>query len=229
MNLCYRDIHYDSELGKFTSKDPYRGRLKSPLSHINSYNYVSNNPRNFIDPSGAFSVSLTLSNIFEGGASAIFAGFVGAYYNYSDARDSGASGFQTVFSTVLGATIGSLTSAYSATVVATASATIPVVGPYVGAALTIPVAAAGAFFNNSINQLVYHGSIDLDRSFNSAKTAAIVQGISLAFGGWLGPVYAIGSSAVAATCVDNGILSNDELESKKENTEGFSCETVFSY
>ncbi|CAN1212165.1 hypothetical protein TUMEXPCC7403_18305 [Tumidithrix helvetica PCC 7403] len=50
-----RARYYDSELGRFISKDAFGGRLSSPISQ-NPYAYANNNPINFTDPSGYFSI-----------------------------------------------------------------------------------------------------------------------------------------------------------------------------
>jgi len=47
----YRTRYYESEVGRFTTKDHFSGFLESPLS-LNKYEYVNGNPINFVDPHG---------------------------------------------------------------------------------------------------------------------------------------------------------------------------------
>jgi len=48
----YRARYYDPAVGRFLQKDPKPGKLSTPLSVINSFNYAANNPVNVLDPSG---------------------------------------------------------------------------------------------------------------------------------------------------------------------------------
>ncbi len=50
----YRARYYDAEIGRFLSTDPAEGNLKNPISVVNKYVYVENNPHNLVDPSGKF-------------------------------------------------------------------------------------------------------------------------------------------------------------------------------
>jgi RHS repeat-associated protein len=50
--FIYRRSNYEPALGRFLTEDPYGGDINNPMSLINKYSYVSNNPQNFIDPSG---------------------------------------------------------------------------------------------------------------------------------------------------------------------------------
>jgi RHS repeat-associated protein len=52
---------YDNKIGKFISVDPHSFNYKS----LTSYNYVGNNPLNFIDPTGMDSIWQTGPNDFE--------------------------------------------------------------------------------------------------------------------------------------------------------------------
>lgn len=50
--LLYLNVrHYDPEIGRFVSKDPYKGEQANPLS-LNPYIYSYNDPVNLYDPSG---------------------------------------------------------------------------------------------------------------------------------------------------------------------------------
>jgi RHS repeat-associated protein len=48
----YRARYYDANTGRFLQVDPDAGTMISPITHINKYSYVGNNPINMIDPSG---------------------------------------------------------------------------------------------------------------------------------------------------------------------------------
>jgi len=50
--LYYRARYYLPEIGRFLQKDPKPGALDLPLSFVNAYSYVANNPANVLDPSG---------------------------------------------------------------------------------------------------------------------------------------------------------------------------------
>ncbi len=47
----YGARYYDSELGRFISRDTWEGELENPQS-LNRYSYVLNNPLKYVDPSG---------------------------------------------------------------------------------------------------------------------------------------------------------------------------------
>jgi RHS repeat-associated protein len=48
----YRARSYDPNIGRFLQIDPDAGRLSTPISHINKYSYVGNNPVISVDPTG---------------------------------------------------------------------------------------------------------------------------------------------------------------------------------
>jgi RHS repeat-associated protein len=50
----YRARYYDANIGRFLQVDPDAGTVSSPLSIVNSYVYVHNNPLNYRDPQGKF-------------------------------------------------------------------------------------------------------------------------------------------------------------------------------
>ena len=51
-----RARYYNPQTGNFITEDTYAGQISNPLT-LNRYDYVSNNPVNYIDPSGHFSVN----------------------------------------------------------------------------------------------------------------------------------------------------------------------------
>ncbi|MHC4076433.1 MAG: RHS repeat domain-containing protein [Planctomycetota bacterium] len=55
---------YDPALGRFTTRDPVRGRFNQPLS-LHRYLYCQNDPINRIDPSGEFALLAGLSGSFN--------------------------------------------------------------------------------------------------------------------------------------------------------------------
>ncbi len=54
--IYLRNRYYDPEIGRFISKDKNFGNLYNPQT-LNSYNYVENNPINFVDPLGFAALS----------------------------------------------------------------------------------------------------------------------------------------------------------------------------
>ncbi|MCF7830823.1 hypothetical protein K9M41_02415 [Candidatus Gracilibacteria bacterium] len=62
--LYYEARYYDSNLGRFISRDSWEGDLKDPQS-LNKYSYVQNNPLKYVDPSGnTFAESIALGGMF---------------------------------------------------------------------------------------------------------------------------------------------------------------------
>ena len=131
------------------------------------------------------------------------------------------------FSVIWGGAVGSITSMAAGSLIALGTVIGGPLGTAVASVLTTVVAGAGAFFHNSGNQLFYRGKINLDRSFEAAKRAAIIQGGAVLLSPWLGPVFAAVAAGVASTCVDNGILSDEEQE--KANEDGVYCEATFGF
>lgn len=58
--IYLRNRYYDPELGRFISPDSVLGILGDPQT-LNPYVYVRNNPINYIDPSGLYSIKVPLS------------------------------------------------------------------------------------------------------------------------------------------------------------------------
>ena len=56
-----RARYYNPQTGSFITEDTYTGQISNPLT-LNRYDYVSNNPVNYIDPSGHFAVSRMLTD-----------------------------------------------------------------------------------------------------------------------------------------------------------------------
>ncbi|OUL33998.1 putative Ig domain-containing protein [Nostoc sp. 106C] len=51
-----RARYYDADTGRFIKKDDYEGQISEPLT-LHKYLYTHNNPSNFIDPTGLFTVA----------------------------------------------------------------------------------------------------------------------------------------------------------------------------
>ena len=95
--------YYDSRTGQFISRDSYRGDEYSPWTQ-NLYTYTSNNPVNYVDPTGHFGIAaLTVASMV---ASAISGGF----YGWISAKQNGASWCNTIACIAIGAFIGAATS-----------------------------------------------------------------------------------------------------------------------
>lgn len=56
----YRARTYCPDTGRFIQADPHPGAMGNPITHINKYSYVGNNPTNHVDPSGEFFFNTTL-------------------------------------------------------------------------------------------------------------------------------------------------------------------------
>jgi len=52
--------YYDPETGRFLTEDTYRGELEEPDT-LHLYVYCKNNPVNYVDPSGHFALTLTMT------------------------------------------------------------------------------------------------------------------------------------------------------------------------
>ena len=53
--IYLRARYYEPAVGRFVSKDPFPGFLDDPES-LNRFAYVSNNPLNYVDPSGRIGI-----------------------------------------------------------------------------------------------------------------------------------------------------------------------------
>ena len=62
---------YDPILGRFTSKDPISGQFEEPMS-LHKYLYCLNNPINFTDPEGLWTIHVMLSGTFSFGPSLMY-------------------------------------------------------------------------------------------------------------------------------------------------------------
>lgn len=51
----YRARYYDANSGRFLQQDPDAGKLQNPITFVNKYTYVGNNPVMYSDPSGKIS------------------------------------------------------------------------------------------------------------------------------------------------------------------------------
>ena len=65
-----RARYYNPQTGSFLTEDTYAGQISNPLT-LNRYDYVSNNPVNYIDPSGHSGIGKFISDAWNG-----FTGFV---------------------------------------------------------------------------------------------------------------------------------------------------------
>ena len=74
--MYYRARYYDSSIGRFLQTDPHPGKRVNPLTVINKYIYVGNNPTNMIDPNGEFGflAAVAWAALYSAGVSAIQAG-----------------------------------------------------------------------------------------------------------------------------------------------------------
>jgi len=50
--------NYDPKIGRFLQEDPSDGNVARPISHINKYVYVENDPMNMIDPFGSSGIKI---------------------------------------------------------------------------------------------------------------------------------------------------------------------------
>ena len=71
---------YDASIGRFLQEDPFRGVLSSPLSVVNKYIYVLNNPNSYVDPSGKFLTALIVGAV----VGAIIGGIAASIENPGD-------------------------------------------------------------------------------------------------------------------------------------------------
>ena len=60
-NYYLQARYYNPRLGRFISLDPLRGDITNPLS-LNRYVYGLNNPVNYVDPTGFYSIEMTGNN-----------------------------------------------------------------------------------------------------------------------------------------------------------------------
>ena len=60
-----RARYYNPQTGSFITEDTYTGQISNPLT-LNRYDYVSNNPVNYIDPSGHSGIGKFLSDAWNG-------------------------------------------------------------------------------------------------------------------------------------------------------------------
>ena len=74
----YRARYYDSEVGRFVSKDVYVGAVGRPSSH-NQFTYVENDPVNLVDPSGNV-INYILAGVYYGAAFAMMTSLTAYFY-----------------------------------------------------------------------------------------------------------------------------------------------------
>ncbi len=70
--MYYRARYYSPDIGRFISQDPHPGSIEAPITFLNKYVYVINNPQIYTDPSGLFldPVNLAIIGAVVGGINA---------------------------------------------------------------------------------------------------------------------------------------------------------------
>lgn len=102
----YRARWYDSHSGRFLQEDPDTGSLGGPGSFNTKYAYVGNNPMNYIDPLGLFSINI--GKALNSGYEATFKrAFHGAENIWNKNQAEIIAGIVVVSSVVVVATVGS--------------------------------------------------------------------------------------------------------------------------
>jgi len=87
---------YDPNTGRFVSRDPFAGHLREPKS-LHRYLYANNNPINYSDPNGTFSVPSVVVSMAIGGT-----------VSFSIAAISGKRGKELIYETLIGAAFGAI-------------------------------------------------------------------------------------------------------------------------
>ncbi|MFO7976045.1 MAG: RHS repeat-associated core domain-containing protein, partial [Candidatus Hydrogenedentota bacterium] len=64
--MFYRSRYFSSEQRRFVQKDRWNGIKTVPMTYINAYAYVGNNPINAVDPYGTFSALGTFGTVLMG-------------------------------------------------------------------------------------------------------------------------------------------------------------------
>lgn len=109
--MYYRARYYDPKVGRFIQEDPFVGSVFAPVTLTNRYIYVTNNPQNFVDPSGEMGTGTSVSSPgggSSGGGSSGSGGGLGG-----DCRCGGSAGsVTTIGSTYSGPSLSSVPSAF---------------------------------------------------------------------------------------------------------------------
>lgn len=188
--------NYDPGIGRFLQRDPEPGKLNLPMTVVNSYVYVANNPANLTDPSGKFFW-------FVIGAFAL----IGAISNLNDAlKVPGASFWQILGSTLTGAALGAIN-----------GLAIEATGPLGG----ILVSGITSGLNNAANQGIFTGNIDTDKVFAAGFTGLATATLGLGVGSVFSKqLTALGMSVVGSSVgtglgtfaftIDSGVPTADE-------------------
>jgi RHS repeat-associated protein len=92
----YRARYYDAKVGRFISKDPFRGYLRRPQTQ-NRYIYVGNNPINYRDPLGLARTDSWDPRFYTDFWGNFFGGGYDFYQNYQDMRDANTVGADKYF------------------------------------------------------------------------------------------------------------------------------------
>jgi RHS repeat-associated protein len=88
-----RARQYYPYLGRFTSRDPVKGKFKEPLT-LHAYLYCGNNPTNYIDPDGR--IAIVIGGSFSGNITAFDLSF-----GFNDRRGLGGIGAMAAYYSVI--------------------------------------------------------------------------------------------------------------------------------
>jgi len=91
-----RARYYDPGTGRFISRDPFAGHLRDPMS-LHRYLYANNNPLNYSDPNGTFSIPSVMISMG-----------ISATVSFSVAAVSGKRGKELIYETIIGAAFGAI-------------------------------------------------------------------------------------------------------------------------
>ncbi len=178
---------YDPSTGRFVSRDPFAGHLREPRS-LHRYLYANNNPINYSDPNGMFSLpSVMVSMAISGTVS------------FSIAAISGKRGKDLIYETIIGAAFGaiggplgkSLGTLFSESKILITLVRNPTIGKYAARlAAAIPVTALDAF--EDLSKALSSGD-----AFKDGFSGKFAQGVllNLIFNVVLGP-FSVDASEV---------------------------------
>lgn len=199
-------------IGRFVQEDMHAGKLLIPITTINKYVYVGNNPLRFVDANGLFfgSLMMNLGKFIEFSAAATI-GLLGGFIAANQGNNQGASLFESLSALVVTtaltiATGGIAIAAFSA--VATATAGIGVIGATIlGAVAASGVGYIGGYVTNGLNQYIMTGKVNWARAQNAGLAGAALVGAGTLIGmaGGLGMVVSNALATFGANCADSGV------------------------